>query len=411
MFLEPLTTTFGGVVSDGFSVEDAASADDEIIEKIRSDVHKYRFLLFRKQRDLSGERQVAFSRRLGSIESTFYKHPKSPHPDIFRVSNDEGVGCTRVGRSGWHVDGTFLSRPFRYQTMYFPKASSTGFTELVPLKELFQSQKPERRERWDRAWFVSDSGSVVHPLVCEHPTTGYTTMIFHCGRPFCAGWIMDYIPGQQPRRDDILPPSVIQDEITEAIDEGRSRNLVYTMKWEEGDFGILDNLALAHYAVPGTQDPASRVGLRILHRTTIEGDAEPRKSKGEPGGFQSTSRDAFSTFAPSGLKGKLASLEDFIAMQNEELAAQRQEIEALRNDKANIEQHYQGQLQDLKKTVVADVQRMQDEVKRHFSHQKAENSRLQQQITTLKGEKTSLQQQILGLQRRIQEIEEQIGSD
>merc|ERR1712057_30678 len=98
---------------------------------------------------------------------------------------------------------------------------------------------------------------------------------------------------------------------------------------------------------------------------------------------------------------------DFISMQNEELAAQRQEIESLRNDKQNIEQNYQAQLQELKKTMVADVQRMQEEVKRHFAHQKAENSRLQQ-ITTLKGEKTSLQQQILGLQRRIQEIEEQI---
>merc|ERR1711988_84905 len=60
-----------------------------------------------------------------------------------------------------------------------------------------------------------------------------------------------------------------------------------------------------------------------------------------------------------------------------------------------------GQLQELKKTMVSDVQRMQEEVKRHFAQQKAENQRLQQQITTLKGEKTSLQQQILGLQRRI----------
>merc|ERR1712190_150466 len=114
---------------------------------------------------------------------------------------------------------------------------------------------------------------------------------------------------------------------------------------------------------------------------------------------------------PTGLKGKLASLEDFISMQNEELAAQRQEIESLRGDKSNIEQHYQGQLQEMKKTMVGDVQRMQEEVKKHFAQQKAENQRLQQQITTLKGEKTSLQQQILGLQRRIQEIEEHIGTD
>merc|ERR1712217_49733 len=114
---------------------------------------------------------------------------------------------------------------------------------------------------------------------------------------------------------------------------------------------------------------------------------------------------------PTGLKGKLASLEDFISMQNEELAAQRQEIESLRNDKSSIESHYQAQLAEMKKTMVGDVQRMQTEVKNFFVTQKAENQRLQTQITTLKGEKTSLQQQILGLQRRIQEIEEHIGSD
>mmetsp|Transcript_11541 Transcript_11541/g.30853 ORF Transcript_11541/g.30853 Transcript_11541/m.30853 type:complete len:124 (-) Transcript_11541:244-615(-) len=114
---------------------------------------------------------------------------------------------------------------------------------------------------------------------------------------------------------------------------------------------------------------------------------------------------------PTGLKGKLASLEDFISMQNEELAAQRQEIEHLRNDKSEVEGHYQQQLQDMKKAMVGDVSRMQTEVKNFFVQQKAENARLQSQITTLKGEKTSLQQQILGLQRRISEIEEHIGVD
>jgi hypothetical protein len=49
--------------------------------------------------------------------------------------------------------------------------------------------------------------------------------------------------------------------------------------------------------------------------------------------------------------------------------------------------------------------------KRHFNFQKAENSRIQQQITALKGEKTALQQQLLGLQRRITELEMQVGSD
>mmetsp|Transcript_53707 Transcript_53707/g.105017 ORF Transcript_53707/g.105017 Transcript_53707/m.105017 type:complete len:136 (+) Transcript_53707:147-554(+) len=123
------------------------------------------------------------------------------------------------------------------------------------------------------------------------------------------------------------------------------------------------------------------------------------------GGLNTTATSA------SGLKGKIAALEDYIALQNEEIAAQRQEIEALQAEKNSIESHYQGQLTELKKAMVGDVGRLQEEIKRVFAQQKAENSRLQQQITTLKGEKTSLQQQILGLQRRIQEIEEQIGSE
>ncbi|CEL99958.1 unnamed protein product [Vitrella brassicaformis CCMP3155] len=113
----------------------------------------------------------------------------------------------------------------------------------------------------------------------------------------------------------------------------------------------------------------------------------------------------------TGLKGKLASLEEYISVQNEELAAQRQEIEALRADKQNLEHHYHSQLLELKKAMSGDIARLQEEIKKHLGQQKAENSRLQQQVTTLKGEKTSLCQQILGLQRRLQDIEEAIGCE
>lgn len=34
----------------------------------------------------------------GPCESTFYKHEKSPNPDVFRVSNDRREGCTGAGR-------------------------------------------------------------------------------------------------------------------------------------------------------------------------------------------------------------------------------------------------------------------------------------------------------------------------
>ena len=49
--------------------------------------------------------------------------------------------------------------------------------------------------------------------------------------------------------------------------------------WEEGDFGILDNLAMAHFASPDTQLKAEEAGLRILHRTSVKGDRRPEKKR------------------------------------------------------------------------------------------------------------------------------------
>lgn len=38
-----------------------------------------------------------------------------------------------------------------------------------------------------------------------------------------------------------------------------------------------DNLAVGHFAHPNTQEPRSKVGLRVLHRTTVKGTHPPTK--------------------------------------------------------------------------------------------------------------------------------------
>jgi len=67
--------------------------------------------------------------------------------------------------------------------------------------------------------------------------------------------------------------------------------------------------------------------------------------------------------------------------------------------------------QEVKKTLTNELFRVEEEMKKHFAHQKAENTRLQQQITQLKGEKTVLQQQLVGLRRKIEELEQQVGKE
>ena len=83
----------------------------------------------------------------------------------------------------------------------------------------------------------------------------------------------------------------------------------------------------------------------------------------------------------------------------------------LRSEKQTLENVLTMKAQDVRKSITSEIGRVEDEMKRNFSQQKGENSRLQQQITGLKSEKTQLQQQLLALERRIAELELQVGAE
>jgi len=80
--------------------------------------------------------QVEISRWFGELDSTFYRHPMSPDPDVFRVSNDNSEGCTQVGRTGWHIDGSFQAAPFAYSIYHIVSVPEQGDTGMLPIKIL-----------------------------------------------------------------------------------------------------------------------------------------------------------------------------------------------------------------------------------------------------------------------------------
>ena len=131
-----------------------------------------------------------------------------------------------------------------------------------------------------------------------------------------------------------------------------------------------------------------------------------------------TAQSAFSTVksdaagaGSASLKGKLLSLEEMIRALTEEMNFHKKEVQILRSEKDTLENVLNMKTQDVRKSLMNEIYRVEEEMKRHFAHQKAENNRLQQQINQLKGEKTALQQQLLALQRRISELELQVGQD
>jgi hypothetical protein len=81
----------------------------------------------------------------------------------------------------------------------------------------------------------------------------------------------------------------------------------------------------------------------------------------------------------------------------EEVNYYKKEVHILRSEKDTLENVLVTKSQDVRKTITNDVTRVEEDLKRNFQQQKSENTRVQQQITSIKGEKTNLQQQLLGI--------------
>lgn len=122
-----------------------------------------------------------------------------------------------------------------------------------------------------------------------------------------------------------------------------------------------------------------------------------------------TMMSAGSNANTANLKGKLSALEEMILQLADELQYHKKEVQVLRSEKETLESVLTMKTQDVRKTLTNENFKVEEEMKRHYSHQKAENSRIQQQVTSLKGEKTALDMQLLELERRMAELELQVG--
>ena len=86
-------------------------------------------------------------------------------------------------------------------------------------------------------------------------------------------------------------------------------------------------------------------------------------------------------------------------------------MQILRSEKETLESVLTMKQGDTKKALTNELHRVEEEIKRHYANQRAEDIRLQQQVTGLKNDKTSLEKDIIRMQKRIDELELQIGHD
>ena len=111
------------------------------------------------------------------------------------------------------------------------------------------------------------------------------------------------------------------------------------------------------------------------------------------------------------LKGKLGSLEEAINDCSNEINVHKNDVNNVHTEKDAIQEIMKTKTHELRSTLMQELEKMDDEMKRHFNSQKSENIKLQMQIATIKNEKVALQNQLIALQRRMSEIEMQVGND
>eukprot|EP00933_Yihiella_yeosuensis_P047823 TRINITY_DN43771_c0_g1_i1.p1 TRINITY_DN43771_c0_g1~~TRINITY_DN43771_c0_g1_i1.p1 ORF type:complete len:569 (+),score=119.47 TRINITY_DN43771_c0_g1_i1:43-1707(+) len=311
---------FGGIV-EGFDLRTAIK-DVGLIKKLREDMAQHSFIVFRGQSDLSGDDHIALSEALGSMDHDLHKpHPKAPEPRLLRISNSEEEGFVQVGTSGWHVDGVMLKAPFHVQTMHFLSAIAGGDTLFLGFNEFLGSLNERVLRRLRKLWFVSGVGKdlmkgegqlAIVPLVYRHPFTGDEGMCFHLGKGYCLGWFEEKPPKSSmdtlfgtlfkgkapPSPDEMAAKQVLRDllavpgeeatpdfnmkaprelqtflaDLIEGMDPTTKQRAILKQEWRDGDFALIDNMAVAHLPTEGTQAASTgsdSPGIRIFHRTTM----------------------------------------------------------------------------------------------------------------------------------------------
>ena len=94
-----------------------------------------------------------------------------------------------------------------------------------------------------------------------------------------------------------------------------------------------------------------------------------------------------------------------------DLVEQRKQLKNFRTNQDDIQGLIGEKGDQLTENIESSIQKMDGEIQKSLSHQKAENSRLQQQITQLNTDNTIIKNQLLAVQKRIEDISLQIGQE
>jgi taurine dioxygenase len=273
----------GAACGAQIKVDLSAELDDCAFAEVERAFHDNIVVYFRDQR-LSIERQIAFSRRFGELETHVVKKYLLPgHPEILLISNvkdenGENIGLADAGFT-WHTDVSYLKKPSRCSLLYAREVpcrdgkalGDTVFTSTIAAYEALPEAMKRRLQglkaihRYSARSRVANSPrpkltqkqldetpDVAHPIVRTHPWTGRKSLYVTAGE--CIG--IEGMPDEEgvPLIEE-LHAHCLRPEFQ------------YRHTWQVGDLLMWDNAASMHLAICDYALPERR----LMHRTTVAG--------------------------------------------------------------------------------------------------------------------------------------------
>jgi alpha-ketoglutarate-dependent taurine dioxygenase len=264
-----LTATVGALV-EGVD-RDQLMHDDALPEATLEALDANGALIFRGLH-LDDEAQVAFSRKLGTVE----KLGRGENPEIFLVTlnpDRNPAAAYLKGTFDWHIDGCTDDVPIMATMLSaHAVADSGGETEFASSYQAYEDLSDDEKVRCEAIRVVHtieasqrlqnpnpspealemmrQRPAKEHPLVWTH-RSGRKSLVL--------GATADYVVGIDAEESRAL----LDDLLARATTAER----VYRHEWQVGDVVVWDNRGVLHRALP--YDPGSP---RDMHRTTFAGD-------------------------------------------------------------------------------------------------------------------------------------------
>ena len=265
---KPLGDTVGAEVLD--VDRERLLHDDALPGEILDVLDRYGALVFRELH-LDDETQLAFSRKLGTVE----KVGRGENAEIFRVTLDPAKNPAAdylKGTFDWHLDGATDDIPIMATVLSaHAVASSGGDTEFASTYAAYDDLTEDEKE-WALDTRVVHSFEAAQRLVNPHPTEA--ELAWWRKRPAKVHPLVwrhesgrnSLVLGATTSHIEGMDPAAGRAKLDELLDRATVPERVYRHEWAVGDLVIWDNRGVLHRATRYDSNSP-----RDMHRTTIAG--------------------------------------------------------------------------------------------------------------------------------------------